>query len=204
MGVDSRACACVLWLVLALSGARAAAAQPSETSALRIPFVLQVYSRELSLGTFAAVIHPGLSLGVEYPRLRVGDFSFFPTLQLGFERHAGLQDRGWLGVAPAARWDPHPRFALQLSLGVSGVRLWSSMTPYHFDAGAQRWQAGESEAKWTWHFELGATAWLGVSDTLSFGLGYGFGVLFPFAPANDISTLPLTRLGLYARWVFRG
>jgi hypothetical protein len=52
--------------------------------------------------------------------------------------------------------------------------------------------------------ELGATAWIGVTEALNFGVGYGFGALFPFAPANDVAALPLTRIGLYARWVFRG
>jgi len=178
-------------------------AEPSHADhRLQLPLVLHAYTRQVQLGTLQAVVHPALALGVEYPYWRAGDFSFFPSWRLGFEHHAHMHQRWYLGVGPSARYEPHARVAFQLSLAVCGALLSSLWTPYQFDSGAGTWARGESQSKWVWMFDSDLTVWLNVNRRFGIGLDYGFGILYPLAPVNDLPVLPLTRLGILARWVY--
>ncbi len=138
----------------------------------------------------------------EYPRFGAGRFSSFPTWRLGFEHHRHLQDRWYAGVAPTVRFDVHSNVALQVSLGASAAHLRSLWTPYRFDSSTRTWSKAESEAKWAWLFDVDATVWFNIDAQLGLGLNYGVGAIYPFAPANDVLALPLTRLGIYGRWVY--
>jgi len=188
-------------LIIGVCSASAAQAPP-EAKRAQLPLVLHSYSSQVRLGVLDPVVHPSFALATEFPRLRAGDLSFFPSYHLGYEYHAHFQQRVYVAVAPSARWDLHRRVALQVSIGFGAARLWSQWTAYHFDAHEKVWSAGESQPKWTWRLDLDLVAWAKPTEQLSVGLGYGLGALYPFARPNDIPLLPLTRLGLYLRWVF--
>lgn len=167
-----------------------------------LPLRLHLYTRQVQLGSLRWAVHPCVALAAEYPALRAGTYRFFTQWQLGFEHHAGLQQRFYAGVAPSLRVTLPPYVAFQLSVGVSALRLRSLWTPYHFDGDTGRWAAGESESKWSWLFEADLTAWINLDPRLSVGIGYGVGAIYPFASANEVPALPLTRLGLFGRWVY--
>ncbi|MET0385183.1 MAG: hypothetical protein ABW321_04450 [Polyangiales bacterium] len=160
-----------------------------------------MYTRQVQLGTLAGVVHPGVGVAAEAPVWRAGWFAFFPVWQVGFEHHAGLHTRWYAGVQPSVRVELAP-FAVQLSLGVNALRLWSRWKSYHFEDQTGQWSAGERESKWCWLFEADVTAWIALHPRVRVGIGYGFGVMYPFAPVNDVPALPLTRLGLYGLWSY--
>ena len=190
------------WLAAVLSWPWPAFADP-EPRALElreVPLRLHVYTRQVQLGSLQWVVHPGVGAAVEYPALRAGAFRFFPAWQLGFEHHAALQQRWYLGVAPSVRLELPPYLAFQLSLGVSALRLRSLWTAFHMQG--DDWVRGESESRWSWLFDIDVSAFFHIDSRLGIGLQYGVGAIYPFAPANDVPALPLTRLGLYGRWIY--
>jgi hypothetical protein len=175
---------------------------PAAAAGIQLPFLLHAYTRQVQLATLDWVLHPAFGLGVEFPRWRAGPFSVFPVWTLGFEYHGHFQSRWYAGMAGAVRLEAHPRVAFQLGLGASGAHLISLWSPHRFDAGEGTWSRGESESKWTWLFDVDVTAWFNVDARWGLGLDYGVGALYPFASGNDLPVVPLTRLGLLARWIY--
>jgi len=176
-------------------------AQAESRAKLELPLSLHAYTRQVQVATLDWVLHPGFGLSVEFPRWRVAGLSFFPLWRAGFEHHAHLQQRWYIGVAPSLRFDFRPWLAAQLSLGVHGAFLRSLWTPFRFDSRGGTWSRGERDDKWSWLFDVDLTLWLSPSRSWGVGLGYGLGALYPFAKANDAPVLPLTRLGICGRWV---
>ncbi len=140
------------------------------------------------------------ALGVEIPRASWGMWSIFPVWRAAYEHHTDFQQRISVGAVPTLRIDPHPLLATQVGLEVGGAYLRSLWTPYRFDAESGTWSRGESEMKLTWQFGAELTAWVNVAPALGVGVFYGITLLYPLAPENEVSIVPLTKLGLCMRW----
>lgn len=165
-----------------------------------LPILASVYTSQLSLGGLDAVVHPSFALGVEIPRASWGMWSIFPVWRAAYEHHTDFQQRITVGAVPTVRIDPHPLLAAQFGLEVGGAYLRSLWTPYRFDAESGTWSRGESEMKLTWQLGADLTAWVNVAPALGVGVFYGITLLYPLAPENEVSIVPLTKLGLCMRW----